>query len=501
MNTRPTYLPLTATLLCAPALAQTASPTPAPEKKPAPAASSPFANVAGFTITGYLRTRVENYDFFEAANGDSKYTFTGSQLRLSGIKSSPTSDIQIDLQQELLTNVPDDAFFRPAPGTAVPLGQGGNYRAANGSQDGELNIKQAFIRYKNLDKKGDYLRVGRFEFNDGTETVSKDPTLNFLKTQRISQRLIGTFGFSHVGRAFDGAQFSTPLNGGNLTLVGARPTEGVFQVNANDNIDGVDFAYGAYTHAMKAGDARLFGMLYEDKRDPSQSVKTDNRALALRQVDDGEIHVYTVGANLLHTFDTGAGKLDFLAWGAYQGGNWGKLDQSANAFTFEGGYQPKNIDWKPWLRFGYYRSSGDGDPTDGKHKTFFTPLPTPRVYARFPFYNQMNLKDTFGQLMLRPNIKTNVRLEAHALSLDNANDLYYSGGGAYQDSGFGIAGRPSGGKSKLANVFDISTDYALNAKTSITLYLAHASGGGAIATTYTKGDNANFAYVELNRKF
>ncbi len=516
MNSKLLFLPLASAALTVPALAQTAAfPAPAtaaPNTGGTPTAPSrlqpvlkPFAQFGGFSFSGYLRSRIESFDFFDQASalpGDGSYTFSGHQLRLSALKASPKLDLQIDLQQQLLTNLPDDASFQPlnaagAPaGPRVPLGQGGNYFAANGNQDGALNVKQAFVRFKGALGAGSALRLGRFEFNDGTETVQPNPTLNWLKTQRISQRLVGPFGFTHTGRAFDGAQLSIPVAKGNFTLVGARPTEGVFQLEANNNIDAVNFLYGAFTKPLKNADARLFGMVYQDGREAPKSIKTDNRPLAARAADDEKIQIYTLGANYIKQVK----EFDVLAWGALQTGDWGALDHSGSAIALEAGYQPK-VKYRPWLRLGYYRASGDGDATDGDHKTFFTPLPTPRLYARFPFYNQMNSEDLFAQLILRPTPKLNLRSELHSLKLAKSSDLFYSGGGAFQDTGFGIAGRPSGGNSKLANVLDLSVDYTISPKSSIGLYVSRAQGGGVIETSYPSGKNATFGFVEFTRKF
>lgn len=494
--------------------AQTTTPTPVPgaptggtptaPSRPAPVATAPFATLGGFSLSGYLRSRVENYNFFDATGFDDNYTFTGHQLRLAGVRSTPKLDIQIDLQQQLLTNLPERAIAPPPRGL---LGLGANYFAANGNQDGALNVKQAFVRFKGAVGAGSNARLGRFEFNEGAETVNPNATLNFLKTQRISQRLVGTFGFSHTGRAFDGIQLNAPLARGNFSGVLARPTEGVFQLEANDNIDETAFLYGAYTQPLgTTSEARLFGLVYDDGRETDQSTKVDNRPLPLRQADNDRIRVSTLGANYIRTFPTQSGTFDALAWGALQGGSWGNLDHSANAFALEAGYQPTVLPkLRPWLRVGYYRPSGDGNNADGDHKTFFTPLPTPRLYARFPFYNQMNTTDLFAQLILRPNPKTNVRLEAHRLRLTNAADLFYAGGGAFQDggngvNGFGFAGRPSGGSRDLANLLDISFDYNPNPRTSFGLYFGQAFGGDVIDNIFD-GDKGSLAFFEFTRRF
>ena len=81
------------------------------------------------------------------------------------------------------------------------------------------------------------------------------------------------------------------------------------------------------------------------------------------------------------------------------------LDHRANALAAEGGYQLANVALKPWLRTGYFLGSGDRNPSDATHETFFQELPTPRPFARFPLYNLMNNEDGFAQLTLTPHRK------------------------------------------------------------------------------------------------
>ena len=471
----------------APAPGQTTGGTPAASGRPV-APAKPFYQIGGFGLSGYLRVRPENYDWFSVPNRDNEYTFTGYQLRLAGVKSTPKLDIQIDGQATALTSVPTNA-----------VGIGANYRNANGSQDGAISLKQAFVRFKNAVGQGSAARIGRFEFNEGVELTNADPTLTFLKTQRISQRLVGTFGFTNTGRSFDGINLSAKVGKtGNFTGVLARPTEGVFKLESNDNIDATQFLYGAYSKPLKGGEARLFGLIYEDGREAigGKSVKTDNRPLPLRQADNDKIRTYTLGANAIKVLDTGGGKVDLLAWGALQGGDWGTLDQSANAFALEAGYQPKNVKLKPWLRVGYYRALGDNDPTDGDHNTFHTPLPTPRLYARYPFYNLMNNTSTYAQLLLRPNPKLLIRSEFQNLRLTSSNDLLYAGGGPFNDVGFGIAGTPSRGQKRLGNLIDTSIDYKFSPETSLGFYV-----GQVIDSKVFADSSSRFAFLEFTQKF
>ena len=100
------------------------------------------------------------------------------------------------------------------------------------------------------------------------------------------------------------------------------------------------------------------------------------------------------------------------------------------AFATEAGWQPDGLPWKPWLRIGYNRSSGDDDPNDNDHDTFFQMLPTARVYSFSTFYNLMNNEDIFFQLILRPLEGLVWRTDFHYIRVSEKNDLWYQGAGA-----------------------------------------------------------------------
>ena len=87
------------------------------------------------------------------------------------------------------------------------------------------------------------------------------------------------------------------------------------------------------------------------------------------------------------------------------------------------------------------------------------------------------------------------------LDLASAADLWYSGGGAFQEQTFGYTGRPSSGQKSFMAVFDFSGDYQFDPQTTFTLYVAHASGRAVVQHIFPGGPKANFAYVELNRRF
>ncbi|HEY7545075.1 MAG TPA: alginate export family protein, partial [Blastocatellia bacterium] len=446
--------------------------------QPASSAQTPASpkeiKIGSIVFSGSLRARLENWDWFDTSAADGSYTFGAALLRLSLGQKTEKIDWQVEGAFPALINLPDKAI---APAPQGQLGLGASYFAASGTQDATAILKQAFVRFK-LDglAGGSSLRIGRFEFSEGNEKISADPTIATLKRDGIAQRLIGTFGFSHIQRSFDGAEFSLNLKKHNLTLFAARPTEGVFQLNANKELD-VDVYYGALSRAFQSkkanSEARAFVIHYHDGRG---ATKTDNRSLAARLADGENIRLTTVGGHFLSAIKTGKGTADVLLWGAGQFGGWGRQDHQAGAIAAEAGYQfASKI--KPWIRGGYFRSTGDGNATDGDHTTFFQILPTPRVYARFPFYNLMNIEDTFAQFRLKPHERISLRTDVRHLRLSDEKDLWYVGGGAFQKNSFGYVGRPSGGNRSLGTLFDLSVDCNVTRQSSLTFYIAGVRGG------------------------
>jgi len=266
----------------------------------------------------------------------------------------------------------------------------------------------------------------------------------------------------------------------------------------------IDLFYGAYTHVFAANDyslrLRTFGIGYLDHRETV--LKTDNRATAVRTADHGEIQIGSYGVELLQVFDaTRNNKIDFILWGVLQSGEWGVERHRAGAMIAEAGWQAAGTPAKPWFSIGYSHGSGDENPHDGTHGTFFQILPTPRPYARFPFWNMENSDDFYGSAWLQPTAKLSVRSELHALRLARASDLWYVGGGAFQPHTFGYTGRPSNGGRSLANMWDVSGDCQLSRAFSVGLYYGRAWGKSVVGRIYPADPNGQMAYLETNFRF
>src|SRR5215471_1501728 len=369
------------------------------------------------TVSASLLSRVYFWDWFQPASGENNYQYSGNLLRLGLSENRDTWDWSAEVAVPFLLGLPGSATGTGAQQGA--LGLGANYFSANsGSRNTAMVFpKNLFVRFDGLGgNKRHTLQIGRFEFLDGSELAPKNATLAALKRDRVTQRLIGNFGFSDVGRSFDGVHYSYGTASDNFTFVGAIPTRGVFQVDGW-GWNRIGFGYAAYTHEWGTGrhsaDTRLFAIEYDDFR---HILKTDNRAAAVRRGDLANIRIETFGGHTLHAFQTDAGTVDLLFWGAVQTGRCGVQTQRAGAFDVEAGFQPKIIAaLKPWLGAGYTYGSGDNNPNDNRHNTFFQLLPTPRPYAKFPFFNMMNTEDGYVTLMLRPHPKITVTSEFHAL--------------------------------------------------------------------------------------
>ncbi len=454
-------------------------------------------HIGSVTISGSVHERYEDWDWFPA-KGENSYGYSGSLLRLMLSQNEQSYDWGFELAAPILLGIPNHAVLGAPQGQ---LGLGGNYYAANDNQQNAASIfvKQAFLRLKGEHSSAQF---GRFEFTDGGEVTPKDETLAIVKRDGISQRLIGTFGFSDVQRSLDGAQYTYSNGSWNFTALSAVPDRGVFQVDGWGWVM-TPVTYAALTKQAHFGSSnaewRVFGIYYNDDRGV---IKTDNRSAGARSRDLGGIDIGTYGGNYIQAIPTSVGVFDLLGWGALQNGRWGSLTQRSGAGAVEGGFQPaiaKAV--RPWLRGGYFYSSGDNNPNDDIHGTFFAILPTPRVYARFPFFNEMNNRDLFGELMLRPTKTLTFRSDIHGLWLANSHDLWYSGGGAFQPWTFGFNGRPSNGATGLATLYDISADYQWTRAVSLGLYFGYGRGGAVVEHIFPGDSDARMGFVEVNYRF
>lgn len=451
---------------------------------------------AALELSGSVRARVENWDWFGTPQTVSRYTYFAGLLRLNLHESWQHVTWVADAGFPLFLNLPGNAI---APEPGGPLGYGGDYFAANRAQ----NVTAAALRQGFLMIRGENWRArfGRFEFADGAEATPADPALAALKRERVNQRLIGTFNYAL--RSLDGAEFSWSRGPSTVSAMAARLVEGSFLLRAGTELD-AELAYGSWTRNLPSrlspAEVRVFVVYYQDRRG---TMKADNRPMAQLEVDRRPIRLATPGFHYIRTWNKTGGAVDVVVWAAGQIGAWGRQRHRAGEVAIEAGYQFSSA-WHPWLRAGYLHSSGDHDPADGLHGTFFQLLSSPRAYARYPFYVLMNTNDVFFQAKAAPWRALALRSEVHAVRLSSAADGWYDGGGAFEAPTFGYLGRPSGGKKGIGTALDLSAEYTIAPTTSISVYAGAGRGSAVPAAIFPSPGTNGWTHVislELVQRF
>jgi hypothetical protein len=109
----------------------------------------------------------------------------------------------------------------------------------------------------------------------------------------------------------------------------------------------------------------------------------------------------------------------------------------------------------------------------------------------------MNSTDEFVQLIDKLTKKINFRSDLHWLRLTSNGDLWYQGGGAYDNKVFGYTGRPANNQSSFASVVDGSLDWQVAKPVAVDVYYAKSLGKSVIGAIYPATKDAQYGYVEL----
>ncbi len=429
-------------------------------------------------LGGVLRVRTEAWDAFSALHPDTDW-YTATRTRVS-LKYAYAGKFALNLEgQDVRIHGLDADLFGP----------GAIYRSMSGADSNThgTSLRQAWAELKL--GEGISVRGGRQDIKLGGEVTYAEPSWKYLKAARVGERLIGTVGWSHVERSNDGGTLSWDLGEHLLYGFAARPTTGVFDADSAYHPQrDVFFAGGAWT--VKRGEwlpnteLGAFGIYYEDDREP---------------VDGGlaeGLDVWTLGGSAVGVYPVGPGQLDALAWVAGQGGDYNGLDHGAVAGIVEAGYQLTGVFAKPWLRLGINVASGDSDPTDGKHDTFFNLMPTNHLY--YGFADQLafqNLKDLFVQLRLFPHAKLSLNAFIHYFSLMDAADSRYAGTGAFNRKSFGYVASSSLGARTVGTEYDLIATLPIHPNATLELGFNHLEAGRMFP------EDIDFGYVSVDFKY
>ena len=459
-----------------------------------PPAAQPAQAPTPYKFTPFVRnwTRVESWSFFEPPPGgaDPDYTTIANRLYAGVRHSGPRHEVIGAVQYVQFGGLPDDAI---GPG---PLGTGATYYQHNQRSDS----RGVYLRMLNLQVKQVVPRVdvrgGRMGYASGAEAPSGDASIEAVKRLRLDSRLVGEFEWSMYQRAFDGARVDWTPGGVHATFAALWPTQGGFEEHAGASLRDVRVLGGAVTtkpsQPLQKTELQAFAFHYRDTR-PVTSVP-DNTG---RTAAAADVSIMTFGASSVTAYPIRSGRVDALMWVALQLGDWYDDPHSGLAFALEGGHQWTAWAGRPWVRGGWNHASGDDDPSDDDHETFFPVLPTIRKYSQSATYSTMNLDDVFVQVVARPHERVGVRGDVHWLRLSENADLWYVGSGATRRTGsiFGYAGRRSGGEHWLGTAVEGSADWTITPRWSLNGYLGWIAGGDVVRASFAR-DRLTFFYFE-----
>jgi len=459
---------------------------------------TPPADPAATTWYARNWTRAELWHFFEppAGGGNNEYAYAANRLQLGVRRTARRVDLTAALQYVQFGGLPADAV---GPG---PLGLGAAYFAHSGRSDSH----QVYLRYLNARVKdlgpGLSLQAGRMPYSSGSESTSGNPKIEAVKRQRVDARLVGEFEWSIYQRAYDGIRIDLSRRGWNSTFSAFRPTQGGFEDAAGASINDVTVLGGNATIKPQLFDRgvewQVFGFRYIDDR--HVAARPDNSGRSAERVD---VAINTFGTTIVAASEPRNGhQWDALLWVVGQTGSWFGQTHRASSVAAELGHQWTMAGWQPWLRAGILRASGDDDPTDDRHGTFFQMLPTVRRYSQTAAYSQMNHTDLFAHAVLRPTDPLTIRADFHRVGLASSRDLWYSGSGATQSRGtlFGFSTRPSNGSTHLGTIVEGSTDYIVSPHWSVSCYAGVIRGGDVVRRSFV-GRTMTFGFLESTIQF
>jgi len=482
---------LAACVVCArPGWAQTAE---SPGAAPPPASAS---GETSFLVENVTRVEVWRY-FDPPPNGGqhADYTFGGNRATLGVTYAGSRWSARGVLQYVRLENLPAGAI---GPGL---LGNGGAYFfQANGTFSYQFYLRSLSLSWR-ASRSGLWAEAGRLSRAADTERRSGDAAIDHVVTHELSGRLLGDAEWSFYQRAWDGVRGGIDRGGRALTITAAVPTQGTFEESANLPMDRV--RVGAVEASAAPGTlvrrTRLdaFAVVYDDRR--RINTRPDN---SLRPAAAADIRVGAIGAAAVGAYPWTAGVTDASVWAAWQAGDWYGQSHRAAAATVGVGHRFVALPARPWVRAGVTWASGDADPADGRHGTFFPMLPAGDRVSRLNAYALMNVHDRWAAVETRLHPALDVGAAVRHVGLASAFDRWYQGTGATNRVGnyFGYQGRNTGGATTIGTVVEGSAAWRARRWWTLRAYAARVAGGDAVARLFD-GRRLVTAWLESTVRF
>ncbi|MFQ5735556.1 MAG: alginate export family protein [Thermodesulfobacteriota bacterium] len=385
------------------------------------------ASAADVTFGGQYRVRGEyrdNQDFND--NADDSISSATQRVRLTA-KANATDDtsVKITLQDTRLWG----------QNTGVLTDSGGAT-----AENNTLDLHEAYVNVNNLFGTSVSVRAGRQELNYG------------------DQRLIGAFGWSNNGRAFDGVK----LNYSNDMV----------------NVDAFNMTITADTSTATDDDTTLSGVyLTVPKAVPNNTVdlyvinKRDNTAMSL----------YTFGARVKGAFNA----IDYTAEAAFQSGDQSStVSYDASAFAVKAGY---TLPTPMKIRIGaeYDFATGDDGTTTTDNEAFQILYPTDHGHFGIADVAGVNHWTNLQAWSLNAKANVNEQLSVYAAYWD------------FTEEETSVAANGD----DLGNEVDLVATYKYNKAVNVQAGYAIFSPDTAKSGAGNPDDSENFAYLMLTANF
>jgi hypothetical protein len=393
-------------------------------------------------------TRAESWSFFDPPSDrvDPTYTLLSNRATLGVHVNARRLAVEGSFQYAQLVGLPRRAV---GPG---PLGPGALfYAAARTPEAYQLYVKTLSARLQNV--------VPSLSVQIGRMTHESDEGTPF------AGRLIGNAEWTPFERSFDGvrAEFARPTWRAHAAFV--MPTQGAFEESASPTMGKVQVT----TVGWSTKRAALFAHNYRDRR--AVTARPDNTGLVPEQV-----HV------VVRTFGASAQFAGVRFWGAVQNGEWFGDPHRAFSTSIDAGHQWQRRRWRPAIRGGLLHASGDRDPNDRRHGTFFPMLPTTRPDVLRGTFSHMNLRDVYVVATVEPRDFLSFRTEVHHLALAHRLDGWYSGTGATAFKGdyFGFSSRRSTLRTDLGTLLVANATARVRKQWTVNASAAVMRGGAVV---------------------
>lgn len=383
------------------------------------------------------------------------------------------------LQGASAINLPDNAF----------LGQGKSYfDLAEKKNPQNFSIHELYIRGKTgiLD-----FSAGRIPVKDGAEVLYDDEKFNLIKERSISERLIGNWDWTNLGRRFDGGTLGLNTEDIYIWLLGARTLAGGVDFSSAYNALNIIVGGGSLTlkkDIIQNTEIRAFSIIYSDGRD------------IIKKIYGKNLFLVTPGISGLSVQKLGEGEIDLVIWGAYQLGDFGVKKQQAFSFVAELGYEFKEVFLEPWIRGGIAYATGEKKPEDNTNRRFFNILPTNhKYYGYLDLFALSNIQNIYLQLFLSYDI---LKLETsfHIFSLASQADKWIYGSGAPSKNRIGYS-EINYNKKNVGNELDLVFYLNPTKWFSSSLGFSVFFGSNELKNIFQSKSNATWIFSQINLSF